>query len=202
MIIEVLMQDSILSHNSNQNLKKPIIFAFSGKSNSGKTTLICKLCEYLCAYKIAIIKHDPKDKAVFDTKGKDSYEFFQRANAVALISPTRTTLQIKHNAQKTKKKQESPTQEAQNSQTQAFYDTLAQFAEYDYIFIEGLKTLPFARIVVARETIESSYIPYANAFAIDESVKNVDILPPHLPILPLNDIACIAHFIRNFRHSQ
>ncbi len=41
--------------------------AFTGPSNSGKTTLIEKIAKKLIKdRKIAIIKHDPKDKAIFD----------------------------------------------------------------------------------------------------------------------------------------
>lgn len=160
----------------------PHIFAFSGKSNSGKTTLICKLCEYftqILNLKVAVIKHDPKDKASFDVKGKDSYEFFQVAGAVAVISPARTTLQLKN----------------QNTESQAFDSVLKNFQDYDYIFVEGLKSLPYPRIVVARENIESAYIPYANAFALDKSVRNAEILPSKLPILDLNNTKQIAEFI-------
>lgn len=175
----------------------PIIFAFSGESNSGKTTLICKLCEYFKPQaQVAVIKHDPKDKAHFDTQGKDSYEFFQRSNAVALISPTRTILQIKHNIDS------QNLQHTQKIESNAFYAVLERFKDYDYIFIEGLKTLPFPRIVVARGQIESAYIPYANAFAIDESVKNTHILPPALPILNLNDTGQIADFISDYPQSH
>ena len=175
---------------------KPIIFAFSGKSNSGKTTLICKLSEYFKARgaRVAIFKHDPKDKAVFDTQGKDSYKFFQTADAVALISPTRTILQVKNADADSKNFQDS--KDSQNSaDIQAFYETMELFKDYDFIFIEGLKTLPFKRIVVARESIESTYIPYADAFAIDESVSNANIVPSHIPTLNLNDVAQIANFI-------
>lgn len=175
---------------------KPIIFAFSGKSNSGKTTLICKLSEYFKARgaKVAIFKHDPKDKAVFDTQGKDSYKFFQTADAVALISPTRSVLQVKNADADSKNFQDS--KDSQNSaDIQAFYETMELFKDYDFIFIEGLKTLPFKRIVVARESIESTYIPYADAFAIDESVSNANIVPSHIPTLNLNDVAQIANFI-------
>ncbi|WP_334096071.1 molybdopterin-guanine dinucleotide biosynthesis protein B [Helicobacter typhlonius] len=164
----------------------PIIFAFSGKSNSGKTTLICKLCEYLKPKaKVAVIKHDPKDKAIFDTQGKDSYKFFQTADAVALISPTRTILQTKNES----------VDSQDSADIQAFYETMELFKDYDFIFIEGLKTLPFKRIVVARESVESTYIPYADAFAIDESVSNANIVPSHIPTLNLNDVAQIANFI-------
>ncbi|QOQ95758.1 molybdopterin-guanine dinucleotide biosynthesis protein B [Helicobacter cinaedi] len=166
---------------------KPIIFAFSGKSNSGKTTLICKLSEYFKARgaKVAIFKHDPKDKAIFDTQGKDSYKFFQTADAVALISPTRTILQTKNES----------VDSQDSTDIQAFYKTMELFKDYDFIFIEGLKTLPFKRIVVAREGVESTYIPYADAFAIDQSVSNANIVPSHIPTLNLNDVAQIANFI-------
>ncbi|BDB66545.1 molybdopterin-guanine dinucleotide biosynthesis protein MobB [Helicobacter cinaedi] len=175
---------------------KPIIFAFSGKSNSGKTTLICKLSEYFKARgaRVAIFKHDPKDKAIFDTQGKDSYKFFQTADAVALISPTRSVLQVKNAGADSKNFQDS--KDSQNSaDIQAFYETMELFKDYDFIFIEGLKTLPFKRIVVARESVESTYIPYADAFAIDESVSNANIVPSHIPTLNLNDVAQIANFI-------
>lgn len=175
---------------------KPIIFAFSGKSNSGKTTLICKLSEYFKARgaRVAIFKHDPKDKAIFDTQGKDSYKFFQTADAVALISPTRSVLQVKNTGADSKNFKDS--KDSQNSaDIQAFYETMELFKDYDFIFIEGLKTLPFKRIVVARESVESTYIPYADAFAIDESVSNANIVPSHIPTLNLNDVAQIANFI-------
>lgn len=169
----------------NPSPSSPRIFAFSGKSNSGKTTLICKLCTYFNeVYKlnVAIIKHDPKDKAVFDSKGKDSYEFFHTSGAIALISPTRTTLQIKH----------------QSTEQEAFERVLQNFQHYDYVFVEGLKTLPYPRIVLARGRIESEYIPYAQAFAIDKSVCNTEILPSTLPVLNLNDTKQIADFIYTY----
>lgn len=173
------------SPTSHSNTLSPQIFAFSGKSNSGKTTIICKLCEYfthILNLKVAVIKHDPKDKAVFDTKGKDSYKFFQLAQAVAVISPTRTTLQLKN----------------QNTESNAFDSVLKNLQNYDYIFVEGLKTLPYPRIVVARGNIESEYIPYADAFALDESINNIDILPSTLPVLDLNNTKQIAEFICSY----
>lgn len=170
-------------------MKAPKIFAFSGPSNSGKTTLICKLCEFMDS-KIAIIKHDPSNKANFDTRGKDSYKFFERANAVAVISPHKMTLQIKADSSK------NIESSAENA---LFLRALEQFFGYDYVFIEGLKTLPYPRIVVARGAIESSYIPYASAFALDSSVGNADILPKDMVVLDLNNIAQIANFIAHFK---
>jgi len=51
----------------NKNNKR-LAVAFTGPSNSGKTTLIEKLSIALQkdGYKVAIVKNDPKDKARFD----------------------------------------------------------------------------------------------------------------------------------------
>ncbi len=54
-------------------LKKRLAVAFTGPSNSGKTTLILKVARKLIhehALAVAIIKNDPKDKAQFDVPGK------------------------------------------------------------------------------------------------------------------------------------
>ena len=73
--------------------KKRIAVAFTGPSNSGKTTLIIKISNILqdSGYKVSIIKHDPKDKARFDKPGKDSDKFSQTGADVAVVSPNRTT---------------------------------------------------------------------------------------------------------------
>ena len=74
--------------------RKRLAVAFTGPSNSGKTTLIIKISIALKkqGYKVAIIKHDPCDKAIFDKEGKDSYKFSQTGANVAVISPNRTTI--------------------------------------------------------------------------------------------------------------
>ena len=56
---------------------KRLAIAFSGPSNSGKTTLICKIAKIFIAsgLRTAIVKHDPGDKARFDVEGKDSAKF-------------------------------------------------------------------------------------------------------------------------------
>lgn len=72
---------------------KQLIIAFSGPSNSGKTTLITKIADNFLQQnlKVLIIKHDPADKAQFDFNGKDSFKFFQSGAEVMVLSPTRTT---------------------------------------------------------------------------------------------------------------
>ena len=62
--------------------------AFSGNSNSGKTTLIQKLSLLLPPTKrVCIVKHDPKNKASIDTEGNNMFEknkvvFNERKDAV------------------------------------------------------------------------------------------------------------------------
>lgn len=75
-------------------VQKRLAVAFTGPSNSGKTTLILKVARKLIHEhhkEVAIIKHDPKDKARFDVEGKDSYKFSSTGAEVIVTSPNRTT---------------------------------------------------------------------------------------------------------------
>ena len=69
------------------------IMVVGTSSNSGKTTTIIKVANILqdSGYKVAIVKHDPKDKARFDKEGKDSYKFSQTGAEVVVTSPNKTT---------------------------------------------------------------------------------------------------------------
>ncbi|MDR3347476.1 MAG: molybdopterin-guanine dinucleotide biosynthesis protein B [Helicobacteraceae bacterium] len=140
--------------------------AFTGPSNSGKTTLIEKIAILLQpARKVAIVKNDPKDKAWFDTDGKDSHRFYQTGAEVAVVSPTRTTLFSRR--------------------ARSIDEIVELFGEFDYLLIEGLKTLPLPRIAVFRGAIDSDYFDYAQAIAIDHTVDQSSI-PNTLDILDLN----------------
>lgn len=154
----------------------PKIVAFTGKSNSGKTTLIEKLIGVLSQnYRVSVIKHDPKNKAEFDKEGKDSYRFFNGGANVAVISPLKTVIMLQY-----------------------CLDVKVMcelFIDSDYIFIEGLKELPFPRICIARGEIDKEYIGYSDAFALDQSVKNTTIIPKNIHILNLNNIEDIISWI-------
>ena len=107
------------------------VVAFGGVSGSGKTTLIEKLV--LLArprYEILVIKHDPKNKAEFDTRGKDSYRFFHAGADVVLSSEVKSAIFL--------------------HERQEVLELCAQFGFKDFIFIEGYKDLPLPRICVAR----------------------------------------------------
>ncbi|GHS89962.1 hypothetical protein FACS189487_11140 [Campylobacterota bacterium] len=112
----------------------PKAVAFTGPSDSGKTTLIVKIAQLLLPHKkVAIAKNDPKDKAHFDQDGKDSDRFFKTGAEVAVVSPTRTTLFTRRQS--------------------SIDDLIALFGECDYLFVEGLKYLPLPRIAVFRGAI-------------------------------------------------
>ncbi len=152
--------------------------AFTGPSNSGKTTLIEKIAKKLIqTNQVAIIKNDPKDKAIFDIEGKDSYKFSKTGAETVVVSPTRTT----YFSQKSKSLEE----------------LIAMIKDFDYLLVEGLKTLPLPRVAIFRQKIEESYFPYIKAIAIDESVDtSLYQIPKDIAVLNLNDTDEIIVWIK------
>jgi len=152
-------------------LKKRLAVAFTGPSNSGKTTLILKVARKLIhehALEVAIIKNDPKDKAQFDVPGKDSYKFSDTGAEVVVTSPTRTTFFSKRHKE--------------------LDEIIDLFGEFDVLLVEGLKNLPLPRISIFRGSIDTDYFPYMNALAIDESIDMAQYsLPEGIDLLDLND---------------
>jgi molybdopterin-guanine dinucleotide biosynthesis protein B len=155
-----------------------IAVAFTGPSNSGKTTLIEKIAKILIKdHKVAIIKNDPKDKAKFDVEGKDSYKFSATGAETVVVSPTRTTYFSK--------------------QTRDLKQIINMLGEFDILLVEGLKTLPLPRVAIFRNSIDKSYFPHSNAIAIDKSV-DIDLydIPQHIKLLDLNDPQAVIEWIK------
>ena len=148
--------------------KKRLTVAFSGPSNSGKTTAIVKVARILqdSSFKVCIVKHDPKDKAVFDREGKDSFKFSQTGADVAVVSPNKTTIFKKS--------------------TSTIDDLIEIFQDFDYLFVEGLKTLDLPRISIFRDRLDESYFSVSNAIACDETINSSNI-PDGIDILDLNN---------------
>ncbi|RLA73883.1 MAG: molybdopterin-guanine dinucleotide biosynthesis protein B [Epsilonproteobacteria bacterium] len=151
--------------------------AFTGISGSGKTSVIVKIANILQdeGYKIAIIKHDPKDKAMFDKEGKDSFKFSQTKADVVVTSPFKTTyfkpkpLDIKAIA-----KMVSP---------------------FDFLLVEGLKSLNLPRICICRGIVDEGYFDISDTIAIDHTIDK-NILPKGVKLLNLNDTNQIVAWIK------
>jgi len=151
--------------------------AFTGPSGSGKTTLIEKIAHRLVpSRQVAVIKHDPGDKARFDREGKDSDRFFKTGADVAVVSPTRTSL-FTH-------------------RSRTIESLAALFDDFDLLMVEGLKTLPLPRLAVFRGTIDPEYLPVVSAIAVDKSIDpERSHLPAHITVLDLNNIESIIEWI-------
>ncbi len=159
-------------------LKKRFAVAFTGPSNSGKTTLIIKIANILIDQKneVSIIKNDPKDKARFDVEGKDSFKFSQTGADVIITSPHRTTLFSK-----------------KHKDLDAM---IALLDDFDFLLVEGLKTLPLPRIAIFRHRLDPDYFGVSEAIAIDETIDRA-LIPSHLPVLDLNDPESVIEWIIN-----
>jgi molybdopterin-guanine dinucleotide biosynthesis protein B len=158
---------------------KRFAVAFTGPSGSGKTTLVEKVSKVLMEQrKVAIIKHDPKDKASFDTVGKDSHTFSQTGAEVVVTSPTRTTYF--------------------SQQNKDLDEIIKMFNHFDILLVEGLKTLPLPRIAIFRNSIEENYLSCSEAIAIDQTIDiNKYDIPNNIDILNLNNTTQIIEWIDN-----
>lgn len=160
-------------------MKQRLAVAFTGPSNSGKTTLILKVARKLIhehKKEVAIIKHDPKDKARFDVEGKDSYKFSDTGAEVIVTSPHRTTY---------------------FSQKHKDLDGMIElFNEFDILLVEGLKNLDLPRISVFRNSLDKEYFAYMNALAVDDSIDiNQYTIPKNVEVLNLNNPEQIIDWI-------
>jgi molybdopterin-guanine dinucleotide biosynthesis protein B len=156
---------------------KRFAVAFTGPSGSGKTTLVEKISKALIAQReVAIVKHDPKDKALFDTVGKDSHTFFQTGAEVVVTSPTRTTY-FSH-------------------RSRDLEQIIKMFEHFDILLVEGLKTLPLPRIAIFRNSIDERYLNCSEAIAIDHTIDITQYnIPKNIDILDLNNTSQIIEWI-------
>jgi molybdopterin-guanine dinucleotide biosynthesis protein B len=158
-------------------VNKRVAVAFTGPSGSGKTTLVEKVAKILIEKnKVAIIKNDPKDKAVFDREGKDSDKFSKTGAEVVVTSPTRTTYFSKRE--------------------KTLDDIVEMINDFDILLVEGLKTLPLPRIAIFRNKIDESYFSCSEAIAVDDSINISDYsIPENITILDLNNSSEIIEWI-------
>ncbi len=163
-------------------MNKRVAVAFTGPSGSGKTTLVEKVAKVLIeGHKVAIIKNDPKDKAIFDVEGKDSDRFSKTGAEVVVTSPTRTTYL--------------------SQREKSLDEIVAMINDFDILLVEGLKTLPLPRIAIFRNSIDESYFECSEAIAIDHTIDPTTYtIPEHIDILDLNNTIQIIEWIQ--KHSK
>jgi len=163
-------------------VNKRVAVAFTGPSGSGKTTLVEKVAKVLIeGHKVAIIKNDPKDKAIFDVEGKDSDRFSKTGAEVVVTSPTRTTYL--------------------SQREKSLAEIVAMINDFDILLVEGLKTLPLPRIAIFRNSIDESYFECSEAIAIDHTIDPTTYtIPEHIDILDLNNTIQIIEWIQ--KHSK
>jgi len=70
------------------------------------------------------------------------------------------------------------------------------FDTFDFLLVEGLKTIPLPRICIQRNSLNSDYFGVSDSLAIDESIEKSQI-PKDMNILDLNNIDQIIQWIKN-----
>jgi molybdopterin-guanine dinucleotide biosynthesis protein B len=160
-----------------KNNNKRLAVAFTGPSNSGKTTLIVKVSNILQeqGYRVSIVKHDPKDKAIFDKEGKHSFKYSQTGPDVAVVSPKKTTIFKK--------------------QTSTIDEIIDIFDDFDFLLVEGLKTLPLPRVCIMRNSIDKRYFDVSDTIATDNSIAKEDF-EIDMNLLDLNNPEQIVQWIK------
>ena len=158
------------------NKYKRLAVAFTGPSNSGKTSLIIKISNILqdSGYKVCIVKHDPKDKANFDKEGKDSFKFSQTGADVVVVSPNKTTYLKKT--------------------TSSIDELIDLLNDFDFLLVEGLKTLPLPRICISRNKLDEKYFNVSDTLAIDDTIPK-ETIPKDMNVLDLNNPEQIISWI-------
>ncbi len=155
------------------------VFSFAGFSNSGKTTLLCKVVSALTeqGLRIATIKHDGHQFSI-DHEGKDTWKHRQAgAEFVAIISDDKTAM-IDYRRQEKEKQ---------------LLDVLQYIKDVDLILIEGYKMWPIPKIFVIRNRAqieEMRAIPMIEGIATDFPLEEQS-----LPVYDINDVQTICRYI-------
>ena len=126
--------------------------------------------------KVSVVKHDPKDKAVFDVSGKDSQRFFASGADVLVVSPTRTTVFKHHESE--------------------FEEIVSSLGEFDLLIVEGLKNWQLPRISLFRESFDESYLAVSSAVDLSEKMSQYkNVIPTSFCQYDLDDIDGICEWI-------
>ncbi|MBW4023412.1 MAG: molybdopterin-guanine dinucleotide biosynthesis protein B [Proteobacteria bacterium] len=158
------------------------IIGFAGWSGAGKTTLIRQVIARLVdqGFRVSTLKHAHHDFDI-DHRGKDSWEHRHAgATEVLVVSDTRWALM----------------HELRGAPEPDLDALLAKLAPADIVLVEGFKRSPIPKLEVYRagngkpplHPDDASIIAIASDIAFPESGR---------PVLPLDDVAEVADFVRS-----
>jgi molybdopterin-guanine dinucleotide biosynthesis protein MobB len=157
---------------------------FSAYSGTGKTTLLKQIIPLLKQRKLrlAVVKH-AHHHFDLDQPGKDSYEIRKAGADHTIICTTTRMAQIT----------EFPTPGHEPS-LQDIINALNP-SKFDLVLVEGYKHIPFTKIELHRSELNKPYLhpddPNIIAIACDGPLPE----STNIPVLDINDIQRIAHFI-------
>lgn len=138
-------------------MKKPVVFGFYGKSNTGKTSLIVKIIKKLKSdgYKVAAVKITDK-KIGMDARGKDTWKYSQAGSKLTVLSSKIETDFILK----------------ENKDIDDIIGRINTLGYYDVILVEGAndKNIPKIRLGNIKER-ENTILSYTGNF--DELIKNI-----------------------------
>jgi molybdopterin-guanine dinucleotide biosynthesis protein MobB len=162
------------------------VFGITGWKNSGKTTLVVKLVNYLVAqgYSVSTIKHAHHAFDI-DQPGRDSF-LHREAGATEVLVASQNRWALIHEL---RNETEIPLEEA-----------LLKLQPVDIVLVEGYKAGLHPKLQVIRPTHNADLmmdtIPNIVAVASDAAM-NIN-----LPLLDLNDTTAIANFIVSYLSLQ
>jgi molybdopterin-guanine dinucleotide biosynthesis protein B len=156
------------------------IMGFAGWSGSGKTTMLARLIPALVAdgSSVSTIKHAHHEFDV-DQPGKDSH-VHRMAGATEVLVGSARRWALMH--------------ELRGAAEPSLAELLAHLSHVDLVLVEGFKREGHPKIEIHRPSVGKPLLqpddPHIVAVASD---VNLDLT---VPVLPLNDVAAIARFVR------
>lgn len=163
------------------------VFAITGYSGAGKTTLIEKLIAHFVGdgLRVAALKH-AHEGFDLDTPGKDSYRMRAAGASQVLISaPKRWVLM----------------EELHSAVEPSLLDHLQRMAQVDLVLVEGWKFSVMAKLEVHRGAVNKSlrYRGDASIMGIaSDTLKQ--FADKKIAVFGLNDVSAIADFV--LKHAQ
>jgi|GEM_PF-1430572 len=166
---------------TNNTKQIPIVGFIAAQSNTGKTTLLLQVVEYLKAkgLRLVVIKHGRHFNVSDDNKDSSRY-IAAGADMTAFMSP--------QGWQITSLSQEEPTLEC-------LQKVLPQLMDLDLILVEGYKHGSYPKIEIMRAEVSRELCcPPEQLLAIVADCEP-DVAYANLPLFDINDITAIGEFL-------